>query len=282
MSELRQRRGEPQEQGTEAAGTTSEDTELSTRTKEEVMADAEKMLEKIKAGPKPGISHEAKKWKDELAQDPYNMELIFQLGLAYAKDQQWDKCANVMLRGFKRVNEFEDKAVKDAYLMTLCQASMSQEKFRQALMVFNDIEEPEDDELLHRYEALKCYVFCSNGDASAGLKAFHKSIENQEFDTAVGNWALCYPGLQKVGAVEVTRSTLEAMATTEAMKKRLELVELIRNFKATASKEKDQAAQSKSFIQKVTAVILLVFFCVCMYFLYDIETRNLQKMKIKM
>jgi len=283
MSELRQRRGEPQEQRREAGESTlAEAADSDGRNKEEAIAEAEKMLKKIKEGPKPGLSHEAKRWKDELSEDPYNMSLIFQLGLAYAKDQQWDKCANVMLRGLKRVNEFEDKEVRAHFLMTLCQASMQQQKFRQALTVFNDIEEPEDDELSKRYEALKCYVYCSNGDASAGLKAFHKAIDGQDFDLAVGFWALCYPGLQKVGALEVTRGTLEAMATDEAMKKRLQLVELIRTFKTNTTKEAEQAARSNAFFRRASLVALCFVLLAVSYWLYVLESRNFERMKMKM
>uniref|UniRef100_A0A7S4UYJ5 Uncharacterized protein n=1 Tax=Alexandrium monilatum TaxID=311494 RepID=A0A7S4UYJ5_9DINO len=278
MSELRQRRGErPEADGLALPP----GDEFASRSKDEVAREAEEMMKKIREGPKPGLSHEAKRFKDELKEDPYNMELIFQLGLAYAKDQQWDKCANVMLRGLKRVNEFESEELRVHFLMTLCQASLSQGKFRQALMVFNEIAEPADANLARSYEALKCFVLCSNGDASAGLKAFHKAVEGEGFDLALGHWALCYPGLQKVGALEVTRGTLEAMATDESMKKRLEMVEMIRELKMNTLKERDQEANSKLIYHRCLRVVALLCVCVFCFLLYHVETSNLQRLKIK-
>jgi len=277
MSELRQRRGDAAEGVAAPEGRWQEE-----RSKEELQQEAEQLMAKLKEGPKPGTSHEAKKWKDELREDPYNLALIFQLGLAYAQDLQWDKAANVMLRGWKRVSEFEEQEIRVHFLMTLCQASMSTQKFRQALAVFNDIEEPENEQLAKRYEALKCYVLCSNGDASAGLKAFHRAIEGQDFDLCVGTWALCFPGLQKVGALEVTRSTLEALAADEAGRKKLQLVELIRNLKESTSKEQEQAVQTKSFMVKFFMAFFLIVLCIMGYFLHGMEAKNLASLKIKM
>ena len=47
--------------------------------------------------------------QDALAADPYNLMQILELGKAYAVDEKWKEAANVLMRGWKRVDEFQEK-----------------------------------------------------------------------------------------------------------------------------------------------------------------------------
>uniref|UniRef100_A0A7S0FW96 Uncharacterized protein n=1 Tax=Pyrodinium bahamense TaxID=73915 RepID=A0A7S0FW96_9DINO len=279
MSELRLRRGAEQQ----AAEQTSI-TEASDRAalKTEVTQELEKMLKRLREGPRQGLSHAAKKVKDQLTDDPYNMELILELGLAYAQDQQWFQCANVLLRGWKRVGEFQSREVRCHFLMTLCQASMAQRKYRQAMAVMGDIEEPEDEDTFKRCEALKSHVYCCNGDMAAGLKAFHRAIEGQDFESACRIWAMCYPGLKKVGALEMTKSAVEAMTEDEGSKNRLKLIELIACMKDNCMEEVEQGSRRASFVMRVffAALVFTVIVCAC-YLLHVLESKNAARLKLK-
>ena len=115
------------------------------------------MLGHNEQGPKPGMSNEAKVAKDALAEDTYNMEFIYALGCAYADDMYWEKCCNVLRRGWKRIHESSDMDFRFDFLRKLCETLCKLEKYRQALAVFNDIEKPvavEDARAYHVMEWL--------------------------------------------------------------------------------------------------------------------------------
>mmetsp|Transcript_71811 Transcript_71811/g.162968 ORF Transcript_71811/g.162968 Transcript_71811/m.162968 type:complete len:278 (+) Transcript_71811:65-898(+) len=248
MSDLRQRKGDKsQEAGAEfmTAQTTG-----SSMTAEGTAREIEQMVKKLQEGPKPGLSNNAKKWKDELREDPYNLKYIMELGFAYAADKQWDRCCNVMIRGWKRMSEIPDRGDRARFLLALCTASVNLEKYQQASAVLADIEvDPgESADVIMKHKALTCEVLCHNNDAAGGLRAFHKAIEGLDFESACAIWGSCYNGLGKIGAVDITKSKLEAMAEDESAKARLSLVEQLTVLRSECTKVSKQKTWSRAWL----------------------------------
>lgn len=226
-----------------------------------------------------GLSNTAKQFKDQLAKDPFNMDLIFQLGLAYADDGQWDKVCNVMMRGWKRVGEIEDPATRYHFLAALVEASLRIKKYRQALAVLNDIEEPADEDMKPHYELMRCQVLCENGDMQKGMKALNKAIEGQDFDQACAIWANCLGPIKRAGAYELSKSTLLALATTDAQKSKLDAMEAIVNLKEEVHGISTPADPKwKTYAMFGFAA---VWFAVAIYALYLVEGQSLAKLKLK-
>merc|ERR1719310_246723 len=235
------------------------------------------MMQTETEGPKPGLSNEAKKWKDALATDPYDMTFITRLGIAYAADRQWQQSVTVLMRGWKRVSEFkEDKAALE-YLQLLAQGSYKLQKFRQALAVLHDISDDmlssADEEGRSRVYALRCQVHCANGDQQKGLKAFHQAIEGQAFDDAAGHWAACLLDLQKVDLLEVTRSTVQGRAKTDEERQKLEAMEAIVNAKEQYRQEMLKPKYPAA-LRPVLNVVYAVLGVFLIYILYVWEQRS--------
>ncbi|CAE8620293.1 unnamed protein product [Polarella glacialis] len=273
MSEIRQRKGE--KTGQAPAG------EDEVQSKQEVAAQITDMLEKLKPKPKIGLTNAAKQFKDELAKDPFNLQHIFDLGKAYGADQQWDKCANVMLRGFKRAGEMEHPEDRFEFLVVLCQASLNIRKYRQALTVMNDIKEPEELESKSGLESLRCQVYCFNGELAKGMKAFNNAICGEEFDKAVALWAGCSAALKKAGARAVTKSTLEGLARTDQEKARLEAVEKLADLKDAYLSVEEKPQASLNFYRMALIAGMVVLTVVFVYFLWLMEARSLESWKMR-
>lgn len=196
--------------------------------KEKVLREVQDIFEKLGQGPKPGLSNEAKRAKDALAADPYCMPAIFDLGITYAADQKWMECMNVLLRGWKRVSEFQDANVRIEFLFVLCQASYQMEKFRQALAVLNDVdpnEVPPEHPDWMRYLMLKAQVYCMNGDRQKGLKAFHTAVDSLGYQKGIAVWCGCCSAFKKAGFYDVAKATMLNKASTEEDRKKLEATE---------------------------------------------------------
>ncbi|OLP84031.1 hypothetical protein AK812_SmicGene35136 [Symbiodinium microadriaticum] len=277
MSELRQRKGEKSEKdGTEAV---AKAPEMIPGQRKEVEEKLSSLLEQMKPNPKPGTSNEAKKFKDELAKDPYNMTLIFELGKAYSVDEQWDRCANVLLRGFKRVSELESVEDRFNFLVVLAQASLHLEKYRQALAVVNDIADPEDTESLRGLNILRCQVYCLNGEMQKGLKAFNAAITGDSFEVAVKAWASCSRALKQANAWVVTKGTLTKLTQTEDERKQLESIEKLCEFKDEVHKiQHPEADTSRAWL---LFALLAVVFMALLAVLTWAEQRSLAKMQWK-
>lgn len=235
------------------------------------------MMQKETEKPKPGLSNEAKKWKDALATDPYDMTFITRLGIAYAADRQWQQSVTVLMRGWKRVSEFkEDKAALE-YLQLLAQGSYKLQKFRQALAVLHDISDDmlssADEEGRSRVHALRCQVHCANGDQQKGLKAFHQAIEGQAFDAAAGHWAACLLDLQKVDLLEVTRSTIQGRAKTDEERQKIEAMEAIVKAKEQYRQEMDKPKYPPA-LRPVLNVVYVLLGVILIYVLYVWEQRS--------
>jgi len=146
--------------------------------------------------------------KDELSNDPYNIKLIYALGLRYFGEFQWDLCSNVLLRGWKRVSELADVNERFIFLMKLSEASYRNFQFKQAQAVLMDVDEPEGIEARRAYYLLGCQVHAQVGDLSKSLSAFSKAIEKEDFEIAVKIWAACVLALKRVGAFEPSKTQI--------------------------------------------------------------------------
>lgn len=226
-----------------------------------------------------GLSHRAKEYKDKLMADPYNMEYIFHLGAAYAVDGLWDKAQNVLLRGYKRVKEIEDAGARFKFLSVLAEASLKTNKFKQAMAVMNDMEEPTEEEQKPFFELLRCNIYCENGDMEKGLRSLNKAFEGQEYDEALKMWSSCLSALRKVGAVEMSKEKLLDMAPNEEAKGKVAameaLITVVRNFEAHNN------AQPLTRVMKSGLVLLIsVLAAGVIYILYLLESRSLSRMNI--
>lgn len=275
MSEMRQRRGD---RPTETEEVAERPGEWSPEQKQQVEEKLASLMKSMKGNPKPGTSNEAKKFRDELAEDPFNLQAIFGLGKAYAADEQWERYCNVMLRGFKRVGELESNEDRFEFLATLAKASMNLEKFRQALAVVNDMTEPEDKDDLRGLNLMRTQVYCHNGDLQKGLKAFNACIEGSSFQDAVKAWAACSRGLKQVNGWGVTKNTILKLAETEEEKKQLESIDKLCEFKDDVHKL--QTTKTISDLRLWLLTGFLVFLLVVLIsILYWFEQRNLARME---
>jgi len=156
----------------------------------------------------PSISNATKEVKDLLDKDPYNLPLIKMVGFKYAAEYQWDKCANVMMRAWKRVGEFKEPVERFRFLMKLSEASYRNFQHKQAYAVLMDVEEPSDPVERKAFQLLTCHIMAQQNDAPAALKAFSKAIEKDEFEAAIKFYAATAVGLKKVGAFEAAKNAV--------------------------------------------------------------------------
>jgi len=158
--------------------------------------------------PFKSISNVAKEVKDKLEDDPYNIEHIRDLGYLYCAEFQWDKAANVMMRGWKRASELKTADERFEFLMKLAEVSFRDFHFKQAHAIMMDVDEPEDYNEKKAYQLLSCHIFAENGDAPKSLAIFSKAIEGEEFESAIKIWAACALRLKKVGAYEAAKNAV--------------------------------------------------------------------------
>uniref|UniRef100_A0A7S1F7Z6 Uncharacterized protein n=1 Tax=Noctiluca scintillans TaxID=2966 RepID=A0A7S1F7Z6_NOCSC len=240
----------------------------------------ERLLGHKEQGPKPGMSNEAKAAKDELAKDPYNMENIYALGCAYGDELHWEKCCNVLLRGWKRIHESSDLDFRFDFLSKLCEASCKLEKYRQALAVFNDIEKPDAVEDVRAYYILECQVFGYNKDFQRTLDAFHNAINGADFGTALGIWAACLKSLKLGGPAVSARCTMDKLAVSDEERQKIEsienLVEMGGGFRYGHQEDEELVVLRRRF----TIVAVVVASVIIILMLYWLETRNLDRLKI--
>eukprot|EP00929_Paragymnodinium_shiwhaense_P002056 TRINITY_DN102254_c0_g1_i1.p1 TRINITY_DN102254_c0_g1~~TRINITY_DN102254_c0_g1_i1.p1 ORF type:complete len:280 (+),score=85.16 TRINITY_DN102254_c0_g1_i1:78-917(+) len=276
MSEMRQRRGFKDEavaSSAPAPGTAEHGEAL-----QEFLA----MMQKESEAPKPGLSHEAKKWKNALQSDPFNMEFITRLGVAYAQDRQWQRSVTVMLRGWKRVSDFPQRKAAFEYLCLLSQGSFKLDKYKQALAVLQDVTEDMLAEVdcadKSRFHALRCQVYCANNEQQKALKAFHQAIEGQAFETAAGHWAGCLAELKKVELLDVTRSALQAKAGSDEERQKLEAMEAIALAKE-AYREQEAQPKLPDSLRIGVRVIQTLLVLIALYGLYVLEQRSFARIK---
>jgi lipopolysaccharide biosynthesis regulator YciM len=283
MAEVRQRKGEKSQASKtgEQISPSKEELDAVAKGREDnLVAHIEETIKKNAPDAVKGLSKEAKEIKNQLDEDPFNMELIFKLGVAYGSDCQWNKCMNVMLRGYKRVSEFENAGMRFEFLCLLAQASLKEEKYRQALAVIQDAQEPEDAEKVRAWEALRCQVYCHNGDAKRGLKSLSTAIEGKSFDEACALWANCVGPLKKAGAYDLSKSTVLAMAKDqEEGTQKMEAFEKLAELRDEYHKSVKAKVSPFSAKKYMIVAILMSVISAGLYWLYLLETSSLAKLK---
>lgn len=223
---------------------------------------------------KPGLSNTIKMARDALAAEPHNLLLINELGRLYASEAQWDKCANVLLRGWKRSKEIVDDSVRFRFLMKLAEVSLRLGKFRQALAVLQDMEEPEGGYEKKAYLVLLIQVHASNGDVQRALKSFQRAIEGESFDNAVRILALTLADLHKAGGFHAAKTAVEKLGAAYHNKSTLILLE-----QYAERQDSKKASRDPVKILMVVAAVLVVMFIV--YALWLLEKWNLQRLALK-
>lgn len=232
-----------------------------------------------KKKPLPGLKHETKAIKDNLTKDPYNLHLIFELGQAYVEEGKEVEACNVLVRGWKRMSEFELPEQRFVYLLNLCACSIAANKHKQALAVLLDIEEPvEGHEYMCEYSRMACKVYANNGNMQKSLKAFSNAIGPcAELDEALPIWIDCMIDLKKVGAFDAAKSSLERLAKTEEDKKRITAAELIQTLRDGVNQDR----QADTVIPLPVKIALGVsFLLTVVYLLHLLESTNLATLKL--
>jgi hypothetical protein len=242
----------------------------------------------------PSLSDKVKAVKDELQRDPYNMQVVKRLGVMYTDDFEWEKAANVMLRGWKRVGELSDRQERFEFLMKLAEASYRNFQFKQASAVLMDVELPEDPWEKLAYYMLCCHVRARSGEGPQSLQAFTKSMEGEGFEAAVRIWAISALSLKIAGTFEVGKNALHAKVRSgqnksldEAKLKKIERIVTAHVEAKEKEKEKsfslnDELAElangkpSKKCLQLLAGLIL--FFILVVF--YWLEQRSLRSNKI--
>lgn len=247
---------------------------------EQAIEEARKVLSTKKKPVKPGISNAAQRCKDELKKDPYSLKWISDLGCVYAKEEMWDLCQNVMLRGWKRANTELDRDAAFVFLMKLCDASFLCKQYRQAHAVFNDIEVPEIGTIEFRaYSILGCNVYSANNDMQKALKSFNNAIEGVGFDVTMAAWSVCHMGMRKVGAYEAAKNTVDGRCGNDAELMKVDKIELI------AETEAQLSAPLNEHPMWLPNLIIGVSVAVCLLiitaFFWYIEHRSLQGLGLK-
>lgn len=229
-----------------------------------------------KKKPLSGLKHETKAAKDALDNDPYNLQLIFELGEGYIKEEKFSHAANVLIRGWKRMSEIQDHEMRFLFLAKLCHASNEDEKYKQAEAVLEDMEVPEDGMKID-YFRLKTKVYANNNNMQKALKAFHEGLSTcKDLEEAMPLWVDTLSSLKKVGAYDVAKSAIENLASSEDDKKKLQVMESFCELRATLA-----AQAPKTMLPRlVVGGFVSVCFCLIMYLLYVLESKSLSKLNL--
>lgn len=218
------------------------------------------------------ISDKAQRQRNILEKHPYQLHTINELGAIYGSEAQWDKCANVMLRGWKRAPEITDPAVRFRFLMKLCEVSYYLKQFRQAYAVMRDVDRPDGGPELKSYLVLSCQVYAQAGDLQQSLKAFNQAIEGEDFELAVRIFALVQIDLKRAGAYESAKSTLENLVGDAYHHK--SALSMLETFAEGSDKPKPRPPDEiPRYIIAAVVVLVLAFF---VWILYVLEGWSLQ------
>mmetsp|Transcript_40662 Transcript_40662/g.71558 ORF Transcript_40662/g.71558 Transcript_40662/m.71558 type:complete len:295 (-) Transcript_40662:84-968(-) len=293
MSELRQRRGDKDEADaqTKLKDTLTEVLEEKARREgkenpeeisKQVAQDLASYLEKSQKKVLPGITNKTKAAKDKLADDPYNLVYIFELGMAYFDEDKFKEATNVMIRGFKRMSELPDAESRFEYLYYLCFGSFKCQKYKQADAVLMDMEEPEDPDNLKHYLVLACMVHCYNDSLQKALKVFHRGLEacGDNEDQALQFWGQTYGPLKKVNAYDAAKSAIDRVVTNEEAKGKLEAIDKFGEI-ADQMEQDWEERHNKPILRVLSIMFLLGLLCAIIYGLYLLEARSLKSMKMK-
>lgn len=232
-------------------------------------------------------SIKAQKAKEALEEDPYSLQRIMDLGYIYASEAQYEKAANVLIRGWKRSVELEDFTERFAFLMKLAEVSFRNRQFKQANAVLMDIDEPEDYYEKKAYQLLHCHAFAEIGQGSDALSMFSKAIDGESFENSIKIWAACALRLRKAGGHEAGKEALVKKARTGPNhpmdQSRIQTVE---SWAISSEQWKDENGWNAmlnfedgvpKWMIKVGIFLVSLFF---VYLLYWLETHNLRSMNM--
>jgi len=169
-----------------------------------------KAAEKFAAA--PSRTNSAQVAKVALEQDPFNLDLIEDLGQCYAEASHWTQARNVMLRGRHRLKEFHSEDRRFNFSMRICEAQYQCKHFKDAVAVLEEINEPSDPGSALARAQLACRVYAAAKQKQRALKEFHRAVDGREFDVALRTWCLARLDLQAAGALETAKSMMERLA----------------------------------------------------------------------
>jgi len=200
------------------------------------------------------------------------------LGVVYTSEGQWEKAANVMLRGWKRADEIEDEHVRFRFLMKLCETSFRIGKPLQAFAVLKSIDPPASKEDMPAFQVMSVQVFCAVGDVQKALSTFRKAIENQDYRNALTMLALVADDLRAARAFHAVRDAVKAKCTREDGE-----LGIIEHYVSV----KDEQEQKSNILRMLVTpnkliglgVIVAVIFFV--YLLYLVEQWSLRNWKMQ-
>lgn len=256
-------------------------------TPEEITQAVAKDMAKLNKGPEKtaackGIRETTMKAKDALAEDPYNLKLINALGTEYMSEEKWAEAGNVLVRGWKRVSEFEDPGASFEYLYQLCQCSLQCGKFKQAYAVLMDmegLEKPVDPSDMRAYYILQCNVLGQNNELQKTLKAFHNGIEGAKFEEVLHVWTQTVISLRKAGADQAAKSSLERLATTEDEQKMLKVMHTMTELSENLQQSK--TAKPSPIQNAVLIGLSAITLGAMIWLLHLMESESLQNLKLK-
>lgn len=233
----------------------------------------------------PSISNRAQAAKDRLATDPTNMDYIRELGFIFASEVQWNLAANVLIRGWKRVSEFKDSSERFTFLMKLAECSFKNKQFRQADAILHDIEPPQQEGVEKKaYQLLYCHTCCEINKESLALKIFNEAVRDESFEGAIKIWAACALRLQKVGGFEVAKSTIENKArggqNYTMDQSRMQTVESWARMSNEPEEEKPMFSLQDGVQPWMIKAAVAFFLVVFLYILYLLERRSLRNLKL--
>lgn len=174
------------------------------------------VLERMTEKPETEPSQAVKEQEDVLRKDVDSLEAIFKLGRLCAEIGYWEKCSGVLLRGWQRVGEIEDKDTRFRFLLLIVLALVQEggrNNNRLATRILEDLRF--GDPSVKSFQLLRCRVSCGKDDFGArarAVTAFHLALEGADFELAYRAWSCCVDGLARVGAFEETRETLARLA----------------------------------------------------------------------
>lgn len=230
------------------------------------------------------MSNATKEIKDQLDDDPYNMQLIYALGQRYFGEFEWGMCSNTMLRGWKRNKELGSEKEQFTFLMKLCEASYRNHQFKQAHAVFMDIQEPDAGYERKAYLLLGCQVHAEVKDAQKCLACFSKLVEKEGFEDAIGLWAACALALRKVGVFPQTATTMNSKVRSGPAhhmdQERMKTIESWSVMSQDGEGEKESALKltlegkpPKKVIQGVVGILVLLV----VWMFYVLEQKSLRR-----
>jgi len=267
-------------------GKDDEEKEMTEKQKAELSKELQTLIETCnKKNKLPGITDKAKSAKDKLEDDPYNLDYMLELGIAYLEEDKPERASNVMIRGWKRVSEYEDDKTRQAYLWTLIVASMACHKFRQAHAVFMDTEEPgcstpEEKDARLEYNQEACKIYSKNDKLQQALKCFNRAVETADgdFDKAFEVFMAVAEFIKEVGALEAAKSALEQLAKTDEDKMKLEEADKIADFKHVLQLHNDPPKGEIS----LKFILICLFFCFAgwTYLMWWLEQDSLSRLKL--